>query len=177
MIRRRAERIAFGAVLIALAPAMAGAAAPAEPFPPSRSLVPFVKEADIDCDWMIHDPKEKWIRGGIGQGDDDPVIDFVDQAFDSWSDSEDHAIEISVGDPKRRVAAKAWASNAGGQTPGSIGFTMTRELRQLIGGASSLQVWKNGAPVFNTLLAGTPSAAELDNCVRPPPDPATDDSE
>ena len=173
MIRRRAERIALAAAVLALGSGVARAA----PFPPARSLVPFVAEVDIDCDWMMHDAKEKWIRGSIGQGDDDPIIGFVDQAFFSWSDSEDHLIEISVGDPKHRVGAKAWASNAGGQTPGSIGFTMTAGLRQLIGGATSLQVWKNGAPVFNTVLANTPSADKLDSCVRPPPDPALDDSE
>lgn len=175
-MHRAAEQAAI-AVALLMAPSTALAAPAAVPFPAARSLVPFIAEVDIDCDWVMKDAKEKWIRGGIGQGDDDPVINFVDQAFFSWSDSEDHLIEISVGDPKRRVAAKAWASNAGGQTPGSIGFFMTADLRKLIGGATSLQVWKSGTPVFNTVLANTPSAAKLDACVRPPSDPALDDSE
>ena len=138
---------------------------PAEPPPPARPAVPFVKHAEVYCDWMMHDPNEKWIRGSIGQGDEDPVISFVDTVFASWSDSEDHHIEVSGGDPPRRVPARAWAST-GGQ--GSIGFYMDAELRKLIGGATSLQIWKDGRPVLNLALANTPSAAELDACVRPP---------
>jgi len=152
--------------------------AAAPPFPPARPLVPYVYDTQVDdCMWTMHDPSEQWIRGGIGRGDEDPVIDFVDQAFFDWSDSEEHGIEISTGDPGRRLPATAWASNAGGQTPGSIGFYMDAELRKLIGGATSLQVWKHGKPVFNTMLANTPSAAELDACVRPPSDPEHTDEE
>jgi hypothetical protein len=146
-------------------------------FPPARPVVPYVKESEIDCDWMMHDPKEKWIRGGIGQGDDDPVINFVDYAFKSWSDSEYHAIEVSAGDPARRVPASAWASSAIDDHPGSIGFYMNAELRKLIGRATSVQIWKSGKPVYNAVLAGTPTTAELDACVRPPHDPNLDDEE
>lgn len=147
------------------------------PFPPARPVVPFVPEGDIGCYWTMHDKSEKWIRGGIGMGDEDPMIDFVDRAFYDWSDSEDHLIEVSVGDPNRRLPAKAWAGNAGGQTPGSAAFYMNAEMRKLIGGATSLQIWKDGKPVFNTLLANTPSAADLDACVRPPSDPEHTDEE
>jgi hypothetical protein len=143
-------------------------------FPAAREAVPFEKEADLDCDWMMHDPNEKWIRGGIGQGDDDPVIDLVDNAFKTWSDSEYHAIEVSAGDPARRVPAKAWAGSAAGDSPGSIGFYLNAELRRLIGGANSLQIWKDGKPVYNAVLEKTPTVAELDACVRPPHDPNSD---
>ena len=147
-------------------------------FPPARPLVPFVYDALVDdCVWRMHDKSEKWIRGGIGRGDDDPIIDFVDYAFYDWSDSERHAIEVSVGDPARRLRASAWSSNAGGQTPGSATFYMNAEMRRLIGGATSLQIWKDGKPVFNTLLAGTPTAEQLDACVRPPSDPEHTDEE
>ena len=138
--------------------------------PPARPIVPFVKHAEVDCDWTMKDAGEEWIRGSIGRGDEDPVISLVDTAFYSWSDSEEHAIELSAGDPARRVPASAWAGNAGGQMPGSIGFYLDPPLRQLIGGATSVQVWKNGEPVFNAAWAGTPSVAELEACVRPPSD-------
>ena len=162
------------AILLALAATPAAATV----FPPARPLVPFVYNTDVDdCVWDMHDKSEKWIRGGIGRGDDDPIIDFVDMAFFHWSDSERHVIEVSVGDPKRRLPASAWSSNAGGQTPGSATFYMNAELRKLIGGATSLQIWKDGKPVFHTLLANTPSAAQLDACVRPPSDPEHTDEE
>ena len=164
--------------VLAIGLALAAELGAATPFPPARPLVPFVYDTDVDdCRWDMHDKAEKWIRGGIGRGDDDPIIDFVDMAFFNWSDSERHAIEVSVGDPKRRLPASAWSSNAGGQTPGSATFYMNAAMRQLIGGATSLQIWKDGRPVFHTLLAGTPSAAELDACVRPPSDPADTDEE
>ncbi|HEV2748726.1 MAG TPA: hypothetical protein VGW34_15700 [Allosphingosinicella sp.] len=103
---------------------LAGATGPdATPFPPARPVVPYVERGDVGCYWTMHDPSEKWIRGGIGQGDEDPVIDFVDSAFSSWSDSEDHSIEISVGDPARRVPAIGWAGNAGARPPDRSAFT------------------------------------------------------
>ncbi|HEV2745978.1 MAG TPA: hypothetical protein VGW34_01600 [Allosphingosinicella sp.] len=171
-VEPRRVATALGAMLLA------GAAGPAATaFPPARPVVPYVERGDVGCHWTMHDPSEKWIRGGIGQGDEDPVIDFVDSAFDSWSDSEDHRIEISVGDPARRVPAIGWAGNAGGQTPGSIGFYAGPELRKLIGGATSLQVWKDGKPVFNAALSGTPTTTQLDACVRPPSNPDETDEE
>lgn len=157
----------------------AAAATPAAtPFPPARPLVPWVYDTNVDdCVWDMHDKSEKWIRGGIGRGDEDPLIEFVDMAFFDWSDSERHAIEVSVGNPNQRLPASAWSSNAGGQTPGSAAFYMDAELRKLIGGATSLQIWKDGKPVFHTLLANTPTTAQLDACVRPPSDPEHTDEE
>ena len=164
------------ASLLALLLAAAGPATTA--FPPPRPLVPFVYDTMVDdCVWTMHDKSEKWTRGGIGRGDDDPLIDFVDYAFDGWSARERHAIEVSVGDPARRLPVSAWSSNADGQAPGSATFFMNAEMRRLIGGATSLQIWKDGKPVFNTILAGTPTAAQLDACVRPPSDPADTDEE
>ena len=156
--------MATTALALALAAALLAPAGDAA-FPPARSLVPFVEEGDVGCHWTMHDPREKWIRGGLGQGDDDPVINLVDAAFDLWSDSEEHMIEVSAGDPARRAPAKAWAGNAGGQTPGSVGFYLDAPLRQLIGGASSLQIWKDGKPVFN---AGWPRPRASPSSTPPP---------
>ena len=153
------------AALLLAAPAAASAA---EPFPPARPVVPFVADGDVGCSWMMHDRAEKWIRGSIGQGDEDPVISLVDHAFDRWGDRDDYPIEVSVGDRARRVTATAWAGTGDGDRPGSLGFYLDARLRKLIGGATSLQVWRDGKPVFNAALAATPSAAELDACVRPP---------
>ena len=148
------------------APANVAVAAPA--FPPPRSLVPFVKHKELDCNWDMEDvPREKWIRGGIERGDEDPMISFVDHAFDDWSESGRHNIEVSVGDPKHRLPASVWVSK-GSEPPGIAGFYMDAKMRRLIGGATSLQIWKDGTPVFNTLLAGTPSTAELDACIQKP---------
>jgi hypothetical protein len=146
-------------------------------FPPARALVPFVRDAGTDCIWTMHDKSEKWIRGSIGRGDEDPVFDFVDPAFAGWSDSDRHPIEVSAGDPARRLPASAWAAGAESTTPGSIGFYANAQLRKLIGGASSIQIWKGGKPIFNAALANTPSAAELDACVVPPGQAAHSDEE
>jgi hypothetical protein len=176
-----AAALLLGACYSQAAPAANQTTAPvkasAAQFPPARSLVPYVATGDIGCSWTIHDPKEQWIRGTIGQGDDDPVINFVDQTFHDWSDSEDHQIEVSAGDPARRVSVSGWASNAGGQTPGSIGFYMDSGMRRLIGGAASVQIWKGGKPVYHAVLAGTPTAAQLNACVRPPSNPDETDEE
>jgi len=161
-----------GLLTSGVAPTMRSAASPA--FPAARSPVPYAEEGDVGCYWTMHDPKEKWIRGGIGRGDHEPVFDLVDNAFFSWSDSGRHAIEVSTGDPGRRLPASAWASNAGGAAPGGIGFYMNADMRKLIGGATSVQIWKDGKPVFNAVLAKTPTAAELDACVMPP---KSDDSD
>ena len=151
----------------ALVPMLLATVASTSPAP--RPAVPFVEVGDVGCHWTMHDKeREKWIRGGIGQGDEDPILDLVDSAFDSWSNSEEHAIEVSAGDSSRRLPATAWASPSDGETPGSIGFYMDADLRQMIGGATSLQIWKGGKAVYSGLLSATPSAAELDSCVRPP---------
>ena len=164
------------AAAIALASAASAAAPPA--FPAPRPLAPFVYNTDVDdCLWDMHLKEEELTRGGIGRGDTDPVINFVDEAFSQWSDAERHQIEISVGDPAVRLPVSGWSSNGGGQTTGSIGFFMDAPMRKLVGGATSLQVWKDGVPVFNTLLANTPSAAVLDACVRPYRDPSETDEE
>lgn len=134
-------------------------------FPPARPLVPFVK-SEAYCSWDMHARgKEKWIRGSIGRGDENPMISFLDAAFDGWSDSDQHDIEVSVGDPRRRLPARAWV-NRGERS--SAAFYMDAPMRRLIGGATSLQIWKAGKPVFNTQLANTPSAAELDGCIQKP---------
>ncbi len=134
-------------------------------FPAAFPLVPFVK-TEAHCSWNMHAKgKEKWVRGDIGLGDENPMISFLDHAFDTWSDSEDHKIEVSVGDPKRRLPASAWI-NRGNRS--SAAFYMDAPMRKLIGGATSLQIWKDGKPVFNTQLANTPSAAELDACTQKP---------
>ena len=147
--------------------AAAAAAPAASAFPPARSLVPFVK-SETYCSWDMEDiPREKLIRGGIGRGDEDPMISFVDHAFDDWSESGRHSIQVSVGDPKRRLPASLWVSKAS-EPPGFAAFYMDAKLRQLIGGATSLQIWKDGKPVFNTQLANTPSTAELDACIQKP---------
>ena len=154
-----------------------GAAATTPPFPPARSVVPYVSGPGSHCYWEMHDRSENWKRGGIVPGDQVPVVHFVDHAFDSWDENLDHQIEISVGDPARRLSASAWTGSGNAEMPGMIGFDLSAELRKLIGGATSLQVWKDGQPVYNAALAETPTAAELDACVGAPRDPDLDDEE
>lgn len=166
---------------IALALALALLASPgasaATPFPAARPLVPFVAVGDVGCHWTMHDKKEKWIRGGIGQGDEEPLLDLVDHAFDGFGHAIDIPLEVSVGDPARRLPARGWASPGEADRPGSIAFYMGPELRKMIGGATSVQLWSNGQPIFHARLAGTPSEAELTACVRPPSDPEHTDEE
>lgn len=153
------------------------AAAATPPFPPARSLVPYVPGPGSHCYWEMHDHSEKWNRGGIVPGDEVPVVQFVDHAFDSWDENLDHQVEISVGDPARRLSASAWAGSGNAEMPGMIGFDLNADLRKLIGGATSLQVWKDGKPVYNAVLAKTPTTADLDACVGAPRDPDLDDEE
>ncbi|QIK96739.1 hypothetical protein G7076_10090 [Sphingomonas sp. HDW15A] len=149
----------------------------ATPFPEARPLVPFEVDGDVGCHWTMHNKSEKWIRGGIGQGDEDPILDLVDHAFDGRGWAIDIPIEVSTGDPKRRLPAKGWASPDDKDSPGSLAFYMGPELRAMIGGATSVQIWSEGKPIFNANLAKTPSKAELDACVRPPTDPKDTDEE
>lgn len=158
----------WAATGLMLAALLAGGVAAETALPAARPAVPFVEQGDVGCHWTMHGRGEKWIRGSIGQGDEDPVFSLVDAAFGSWSDSEEHRIEVSAGDAARRLPATAWAGSGGGDTPGSIGFFLDAGLRRLIGGAQSVQIWKDGRPVYNGSLARTPTAAELDGCVRPP---------
>ena len=125
----------------------------------------------------MRDHSEKWNRGGIVPGDEVPVMHFVDHVFDSWNADQDHQIEISVGDPAERLPLSAWAGGGNAEIPGMIGFDLGGDLRKLIGGATSLQVWKDGKPVYNADLARTPTTAELDACVGAPRDPDLDDEE
>lgn len=161
--------------LLTLATLLTGGAAAEPVLPPARPAVPFAEYGDVGCYWMMHDRREKWIRGSIGLGDEDPILTLVDSAFGSWSDSEEHRIQVSAGDPARRISATAWAGTGDGERPGSIGFYMNADLRRLIGGAASVQIWKQGKPVYNGLLSATPTAAALDACVRPPKGEGSDE--
>ncbi|HEU5481712.1 MAG TPA: hypothetical protein VFU80_01290 [Sphingomicrobium sp.] len=150
-------------IMLALLLTMAAANEPS----PARPAVPFQKHAEVDCDWMMKSPAEELIRGSIGQGDDDPILYLVDPVFDGWSDTEDHSVELSAGGSGGRAKARAYATHGGG-SPGSLGIYLNAEARQIVGGATAVQVWKDGKPVLNLAFANTPSAAELDACVRPP---------
>lgn len=149
----------------------------ATPFPEARPLVPFEVDGDVGCHWTMHNKSEKWIRGGIGQGDEDPVLDLVDHAFDGFGYAVDIPLEVSVGEARRRLPAKGWASPGNEDQPGSMAFYMGSELRAMIGSATSVQVWSKGKPIFNANFANTPGKAELDACVRPPTDPDETDEE
>ena len=109
------------------------------PFPPARSVVPYVSGPGSHCYWEMHDRSEKWKRGGIVPGDQVPVVHFVDHAFDSWDENLDHQIEISVGDPARRLSARAWTGSGNAEMPGMIGFDLSAELRKLIGAETQVE--------------------------------------
>ena len=163
--------------LAAMAAATAAVAAADPPFPEARPLVPFTVEGDVGCQWMMHNKAEKWIRGSIGQGDEEPILDLVDHAFDGFGYAVDIPLEVSIGDPKRRLPAKGWSSPPQDDLPGSMAFYMGPNIRAMIGGATSVQIWSKGKPIFNAKLANTPGKAELDACVRPPTDPKGTDEE
>ena len=153
---------------MALSLAFALIAAPGA-FPPARSTVPFEAVGDVGCHWTMHAQGERWIRGGIGQGDEDPILELVDPAFAGHGDAVDVPLEVSVGDASRRLPAKGWSSQPqDGGPPGSMAFYMDAPLRAMIGGATSVQIWFGGEPAYHATLAGTPSTAELNACVRPP---------
>jgi hypothetical protein len=150
-------------VLLALLLALASA----DQAPPARPAVPFEKHAEIDCDWMMKSPAEEWIRGSIGQGDGDPILYLVDPAFNGWSETEDQVVELSVGGSAELTEARAYAV-AAGEGPSALGIYLDEDARKFVGGAEQVTVWKGGKPVLNLAFANTPSAAELDACVRPP---------
>lgn len=151
-----------------LSVALALVAAPTV-FPPARSTVPFAAWGDVGCHWTMHAKGEKWVRGDIGQGDEDPILSLVDHAFDGHGYAVDIPIEVSVGDPARRLPAKGWASPPGAEDmPGSMALYLDAPLRALIGGATSVQIWFGGRPVYHAVLANTPDKGTLDACVRAP---------
>ena len=151
---------------LAYASALAAIWAPGQPddrkIPPARPAVPFEKHAEFDCDWVM--PAEPLIRGSIRRGEQSPVLQIFDPVFNSWSDNDYPTVEISAGGPGGRVEALGyvihWAKEGS-----ALGIFLDEEARGVVGGASQLQIWKEGRPVLNLALADTPSAAELAACV------------
>ena len=119
---------------LALAAMLAATDAIAPGLPPARPAVPFEKHAEIDCDWVMKSPAEEWIRGSIGQGDDDPILYLVDPAFNGWSDTEDLRVALSAGASAELTDARAYAVTAG-EGPSSLGIYLDEDARRLVGGA------------------------------------------
>jgi len=150
--------------VIQLALLLAAAAGDELGFPPARPAVPFQRNAEIDCDWVMKDPAEPLIRGSISRGEQSPVLFIVDPVFKGWSDADYPTVELSVGGADRRVEALAYVTHST-EAGSLLGIFLDDEVRAVVGGAELLRIWKDGTPVLSLALANTPSAEELAACV------------
>ena len=144
--------------------------------PPVPPVKPWVPHADIGCDWWLSGADGKSHVASIGQGDE-LMLSFSDAAFMAWSDLKRPRVELIFdSDPKRRVFVEGWATHGGaGSSNSSFGLYLDAAARRALGGATRLELRRDGKAVIDLRLAATPSQAELDACVPPPKGPNSDE--
>lgn len=128
------------------------------------------------CEWLITGEDGRSHVASISRGDE-LMLSLTDAAFLGWSESERPRVELVFdGDPERRVFAEGWATHAGeGSTSSSFGLYLDAQARRALGGATRMELRRDGKPVFDLPLAATPGQAELDACVPPPDDGHSDE--
>ncbi|HEU5481711.1 MAG TPA: hypothetical protein VFU80_01285 [Sphingomicrobium sp.] len=141
-----------GASALVLFPVLAAAYEPR----PARPAA-FEKHAEFDCNWRAK-------GASIGRGEQSPVLSIVDPKFESWSDNEDHAIELSAGGGSDRVEALSYVIHSA-EKGSTLAIFLDAAARSVVGGARQLQIWKGGKPVLDLAFANTPSAEDLAACV------------
>lgn len=151
---------------------LGGLALAAAPVPPVK---PWVVEGDVGCSWWLSGPDGKSHVASIGQGDE-LMLSLSHAAFMAWSELERPRVELIFDhDPKRRVVVEGWATHGGeGSTSSSFGLYLDAAARRALGGATRLELRRDGKAVIDLPLAATPGQAELDACVPPP---KTEDSD
>lgn len=139
--------------------------------PPAK---PWVKEDE--CRWWLSGADGKILRASIEAGSDGVAMTISDPAFKTWSESERPKVELRFNkDDSRRATAEGWASLAGGAAS-MFGLYLDATAMKAMGGATMLELSRDGKTVVTLPLADTPSEAELVACI-PKPSAYPSDSE
>jgi hypothetical protein len=97
-----------------------------------------------------------------------------DAGFDAWPQSDHLPVQLMFDhDPKRTVTVDASVTHTAG-APTMLGFHLDADARRALGGATRLELLRDGKLIVDMPLAATPSQAKLDFCVPPP---KTEDSD
>jgi hypothetical protein len=148
---------------------LAGAEASGAPptAPAVNAIKPWVPEPDMDCDWWVSREDGHSHRASIGQ-DDGLSMGLSDLGFDAWPETNQIRVELIFNhDPERRVSVIGWTTHIS-EAPTMLGFYLDAEARRALGGATRLELLRDGKTIVDMPLAATPSQAELDRCVPPP---------
>ena len=117
------------------------------------------------CYWRAKEPGAVYDRVSVEAGDDNPFIVFNDPAFRKWSESARYTIELSANHQPRRVRIRgAWADVV--PQLSTLSAYLDADARRLVGGATSVQLWRGGKLLVDVPLENTPSAEQLNACVR-----------
>jgi len=131
-------------------------------------------EWESQCRWWLSREDGRSLRASIGGGEGVLIMTVADPAFLAWSQSNQPRFDLVFnGDEQQRVRAEGWVSHVGNET-GMLGFELSPEALRRFGGATSLEIRREGRAFFTQPLAATPSTAALEGCVPPPPGPDSD---
>ena len=166
----RVSSFLLAALLTNAAASAAPAAAPAAP------VNPWVLTPDMNCDWWVSREDGHSHRASIDQGGG-LQMGLSDVAFDAWPESNEKLrLELIFDhDSRRRVSVGASVTHSSG-IPTMLGFELDADTRRAMGGATRLELLRDGKTIVDMPLAATPSQAEFDRCV-PPPNEGPSDSE
>jgi hypothetical protein len=115
------------------------------------------------CTWEAREPGAAYDRFSIEQGDH-LMISLHDSVFESWGNSAGNTIELSANHAPKRVRIRdAWTDVVPGQA--ILGAYLYAEARRVLGGAKSMQLWKQGKMLVDLPLVNTPSTKQLNACV------------
>lgn len=154
---------------VALSVVVAGSAASV----PNDETKPWRK--DNDCSWWLSAADGKSLRASIGPSSDGVVLTIADPAFATWSQSDRIKVELRLDhDVKRRVLTKGWVTRGEGYA--MFGVFMSADALRKMADASALELRRKGKVVVEQKLSGTPSKAELLDCL-PGPSSGPSDSE
>jgi hypothetical protein len=131
---------------------------------------PIVKSWDefSPCHWWM-DADDGTNGGSISPGNEGMQFSITDAAFLEWSNSGEHAIELSFdGDPGPRVKGQAWVTHIADTTASAISLELDVAGIAKLAGATSVTLFRNNAAVVTKELAGTPDFAKLEACMPVP---------
>lgn len=130
---------------------------------------------DNDCLWWLSGADGKSLRASIEQDADGVGLTIADPAFKTWSEVDRIKVELRFDhDAKRRVTTKGWVTRGEGYA--MFGLNLSADALGKLGGATTLELRRNGKVVVEQQLSATPTKAELLACV-PVPSTGPSDSE
>ena len=158
--------------LMALAPITAALGAGETPASAVQATAesPIVKAWDeyAPCHWWM-DADDGTHGGSISPANYGMQFSITDAVFLDWSNSGDHAIELSFdGDPGPKIKGQAWVTHVAGTSSSMISLELDAAGIARLAEATSVTLFRNNAAVVTKELAGTPDLARLEACMPVP---------